>query len=51
MLTITPGPGSPIPPATTSQVPVTSNTAEPNLKPTKPEAWNGAEHDAKPFRN
>jgi len=50
-LTIMPGPGSPIPPAATSQVPVTSNTTEPNLKPAKPEAWNGTKRDAKPFRN
>jgi len=50
-LTITLGPGSPIPPAATSQVPVTSNTAELNLKPAKPEAWNRTECDAKPFRN
>ena len=50
-LTIMPGPGSPIPPAATSQVPVTSNTTKPNLKPAKPEAWNGTERDAKPFRN
>jgi len=51
VLTITPGPGSPIPPATTSQVPVTSNTTKLNLKPAKPEVWNGTKRDAKPFRN
>ena len=44
-------PGSPVPPVTVTQAPITSNTPEPNLKPAKPEAWNGTERDAKPFRN
>jgi len=48
---ITPGPGSPVPPAAMIQAPVTSNTPGPNLKPAKPEAWNGTECNAKPFCN
>jgi len=31
--------------------PITSNPSEPNLKPAKPDAWDGTDHDAKPFQN
>jgi len=51
MLVIAPSPENPIPLVTSTQAPITSNISEPNLKPTKLEAWNGTEHDAKPFCN
>ena len=31
--------------------PITSNPSEPNLKLAKPDAWDGTDRDAKPFRN
>jgi len=31
--------------------PTVSSTAEPNLKPVKPDAWDSIDRDAKPFRN
>ena len=31
--------------------PTVSSTAKPNLKPVKPDAWDGTDRDAKPFRN
>jgi len=31
--------------------PTVSSTAEPNLKPVKPDAWDSTDRDAKPFRN
>ena len=51
-LTTTPNPGSrtlEVHPTPTPQA--TATSAEPNLKPAKPEAWDGTERDAKPFRN
>ena len=44
-------PGSPPPSVTMMQAPIMLNTPESNLKPAEPEAWNGTECDAKPFRN
>ena len=42
---------SPTPQVATIPNPIVSNTSEPNLKPAKPDAWDGTERDAKPFRN
>ena len=42
-----------IPTSSTPHVATVPNpiTSEPNLKPAKPDAWDGTDHDAKPFWN
>jgi len=42
---------SPTPRVAAIPNPIPSNTSEPNLKPAKPDAWDGTDHDAKPFQN